>query len=308
LYDGQPQENDVQPSLDSPAPRWGQERRLAFIDLRLQYDGRINRKALQEFFGISTPQASADLELYKKLVGDNLLYDGSSRAYVAGPRFVPLSGRSAAASYLDELYRLTRGVTAPDETFVGFVPPVGVVATPARAIDAGEVAILVRAIRDKTALAVTYQSMNSPKPANRVITPHAMGFDGLRWHVRCWCHTRHTFRDFAIGRVKVLGAVEDAEPIDPSADEGWNTLVNIILVPHPKLTVSQRSAVVQDFGMTNGRLALACRKAMLFYTLRHLNLHTREVLEHSATQHVIVENREEVEGWMKEDRTLLPSS
>lgn len=30
--------------------RWGQARRIAFIDLRLQYDGRLNRKDLIDFF------------------------------------------------------------------------------------------------------------------------------------------------------------------------------------------------------------------------------------------------------------------
>lgn len=35
-----------------------------------------------------------------------------------------------------------------------------------------------------------YQSMNRdrPDPAWRRISPHAFGFDGLRWHVRAWCH------------------------------------------------------------------------------------------------------------------------
>lgn len=289
-------------------PRWGQERRLAFIDLRLQYDGKVNRKDLQGFFGISIPQASADLDLYKRKAGGNLAYDGSTRAYVAGPDFSPISGRSAAASYLDELYRLASGLVSPDETFVGSVPPTGVVATPVRDIRAGEIAIFVRAIRDKKALAVVYQSMSSDDPVERVITPHALGFDGLRWHVRAWCHQRKAFRDFAIGRTEVVGEVRDVAVIDPADDLGWTTMVDIILVPHPKLSDSQRDAVMRDYGMKEGRYLLSCRKAMVFYTLRHLNLESPVVQEKAATQHVVVANRQDVDRWIAEDRALTPAA
>jgi hypothetical protein len=285
-------------------PRWGQERRLAFIDTRLQYDGKINRRDLQEFFDISTPQASSDLETYKTRVGANLHYDGRERAYLAAPTFSPLSGRSSATNYLDDLYRLASQVIEPSESFVGFVPPTGVVATPARAIAATEVATLVRAIRDHTAHEIIYQSMNVPEPVNRIISPHAIGFDGLRWHVRAWCHQRHAFRDFAIGRMEVLREVTDLEIIDPAADHGWTTHVGIVLVPHPALSPSQRTAIIRDYGMADDKLVLPCRKAMLFYTLRHLNLQSKKISDDPATQHVIVENRNEVERWIEEDRAL----
>jgi len=38
---------------------------LAFTEIRSQYEGRINRSDLVKFFGISTPQASADLSFYQ---------------------------------------------------------------------------------------------------------------------------------------------------------------------------------------------------------------------------------------------------
>jgi hypothetical protein len=287
-------------------PRWGQERRLAFIDLRLQYDGKINRKDIQGFFDISIPQASADLDLYKKQAGDNLTYDGSSRAYVAGPAFVPITGRSAATTYLDELYRLATGITALDETFVGYVPPTGVVATPVRDIRAAEVAALVRAIRDKKTLAIVYQSMSSDGPVERVISPHAMGFDGLRWHVRAWCHERKTFRDFAIGRLRICGVTPNLENVDPETDAGWATWVNIVLKPHPELSPSQCEAVMHDYAMEEGRHVLRCRKAMVFYTLRHLNLDAGTILDDPARQHVVLENWPEIVRWMEEDRELSP--
>jgi hypothetical protein len=286
----------------APKPRWGQIRRLAFIDLRLQYEGRINRRDLMSYFDISMPQASADLGAYQSQAPENMKYDSRERVYVAQPGFRPVFGRTAATRYLDEVHRLARGVVDEGESFVGFVPPTGVVATPARAIEAAEVAALVQAIRDRLALRVRYQSMDQPAPLSLVLSPHALGFDGLRWHVRAWCHERRVFRDFAIGRLELDGVATDAIAVDPESDVGWTTLVPMVLAPHPKLSPDQRTTVMRDYGMTDGRLVLQCRKAMLFYTLRHLNLEALQVTDHPSQQHVIVQNRDEVARWVNEDR------
>lgn len=294
----------MEASTQTGKPRWGQARRLAFIDMRLQYEGRINRSDLIAFFEISTPQASADLGLYQSQAPGNMAYDPRSRVYVASSGFQPVNGRTSATSYLDEIQRLARRVVEPDESFVGFAPPAGVVATPARAIEATQVATIVRAIRDSIALQVRYQSMDCPSVQSLVLTPHALGFDGLRWHVRAWCHSREVFRDFAIGRLEIDGVAADAKAVDPRADVGWATQVIIVLVPHPKLSSAQREVVTRDYGMRGGQLKLECRKAMLFYTLRHLNLEGLIELPNPAVQHVVVKNVDEVRRWMSEDRQV----
>ncbi|GGA40806.1 helix-turn-helix transcriptional regulator [Dyella nitratireducens] len=287
--------------------RWGQSRRLTFIDVRLQYDGRINRSDLIDFFAISVPQATADLKRYQELAPGNIAYDPRIRVYVALDTFEPVFAHRTAALYLGDLARLARKMISRSESFVGFIPPTGVVATPARAITPSEVATLVQAIREKVTLKVVYQSMDSPEPSTLTISPHAVGFDGLRWHTRAWCHTRNIFRDFAIGRLKVLEAVPDTDAPAPESDEGWFTHVSVILIPHPDLSPSQRETVMRDYEMENGRAVLDCQKAMLFYTLRHLNLESGE-LKDAARQHVVVENRHDVDRWVREDRAGIPIS
>jgi predicted DNA-binding transcriptional regulator YafY len=49
---------------------------------------------------------------------------------------------------------------------------------------------------------IFYQSMNRtrPEPIWRRITPHAFGHDGLRWHVRAYCHIDSKFKDFILSR------------------------------------------------------------------------------------------------------------
>ncbi len=293
---------DAPSSSPTTSPRWGQVRRLAFIDLRLQYDGKINRTDLTTFFDVSSPQASADLRLYEDMAKGNMSYDASAKAYVAQPGFTPQFGQASATSYLDELYRLACGVIKRDESFVGFVPPTGIVATPARKISSPEVATWVQAIRDRRAVAVEYQSMEQDTPAALILSAHAVGFDGLRWHIRAWCHKRLAFRDFAIGRLVVVDEDVAAPQIDPSDDLSWETKVNLHLVPHPGLTPSQREVVMKDYNMDDGKLVLPCRQAMLFYTLRHLNLLSLEQEKDPARQHVVVDNPDQVREWLKQDR------
>lgn len=286
----------------APKPRWGQARRLAFIDVRLQYDGRINRGDLITYFDISMPQASADLGLYQSIAHENMAYDASARVYVAQPGFKAQYKRSSASRYLDDIYRVASGIVEPDESFVGFLPPTGIVATPARAFAAAEVATLVQAIRDGVALNARYQSMELPNPQSLVLSPHALGFDGLRWHARAWCHERKLFRDFAVGRLQVDGRAVGAQKINPESDIGWNTHVPIVLVPHSKLSPDQRETVMKDYDMKSGELVLECRKAMLFYTLRHLNIEDLKEFESPTRQHVVVKNAADVARWIEEDR------
>lgn len=285
--------------------RWGQARRIAFIDLRLQYDGRLNRRDLIDFFGISVPQASSDLAEYVKIAPGNMEYDPSARVYKAQPGFLPVSGRATSSQYLFELYGLERGLLTRDESFIGYVPLTGIVGTPARPIAATEIATWVRAIRDGGRVEGRYQSMDEDAPLSLTISPHALGYDGLRWHVRAYCHTRLMFRDFALGRFEIHTIHADSPAIDPSNDIGWFTKVGVQLVPHPALTPNQRAAVARDYAMQDDALILPCRKAMLFYTLRHLNLESLEVHPDAARQHVIVGNPDEVAQWMREDRQGL---
>lgn len=57
------------------------EQRLRFIDLMLAAYGTLNRATLMDFFGISTAQASLDIQAYTARAPGNLVYDLSARAY-----------------------------------------------------------------------------------------------------------------------------------------------------------------------------------------------------------------------------------
>lgn len=255
---------------EASSVKWSQERRLQFIDFRLQWERRINRKDVTDFFNISVPQASADLALYQQLSPGNLRYDTSSRTYVATPEFNPRSETSGPRQYLSQLLALQRNILTSEQVFLSFTPPVASVPLPSRTIDAQILSLMLRTIAERGRLRIRYQSIARNEPEARYISPHAFGYDGIRWHVRAHCELRQGFRDFVFGRIFSAGQPSVSD-ILPDSDMEWNTHVDLVLRPDESLTPAQRHGVEVDYGMKNGKVTITCRQAMLFYTLRTLN-------------------------------------
>ena len=257
-------------AVDISPVKWSQERRLQFIDFRLQWDGRINRRDVMDFFKISVPQASADIARYAELAPGNLEYDTSSRTYVATPAFTPRFESSGARQYLSHLLALERQILAADQAFLAFRPPMASVPLPTRTIDSKTLALMLQAIAERAKLQIRYQSIARDEPQERFISPHAFGYDGVRWHLRAFCHLREGFRDFVFGRISAPGTPMTSD-VNSADDREWHTNVDLVLKPDDSLTLRQRQGVEIDYGMKNGRVTVSCRQAMLFYTLRTLN-------------------------------------
>lgn len=267
--------------------RWGQERRLEFIEFRLQWEGRVNRSDLVNYFSISVPQASLDFARYRELAPANAVYDVVQRAYLASPSFTPTLIRDSADDYLTRLWATTAGTMNSNSSFLGWMPSVGIVRDPARSVDAAILRVLLLALREKRVVRFDYQSMTTAAPSSRTISPHALGFDGFRWHVRAFCHTRNEYRDFVLGRIR-SAVLEGSIEIDPKDDADWHNFIEAIVVPHPQLSNAQRQAVESDYCMEHGRLVLRVREALLFYHLEHLGL--LEDTENSK-KHIALANR-----------------
>jgi predicted DNA-binding transcriptional regulator YafY len=156
-------------------------------------------------------------------------------------------------------------------SFIGWKPPHDVVKTPARGIRPEILMQSLWAIRDGDEFEITYQSMRRPSPTNRWISPHAIAFDGSRWHLRAWCHENQDFRDFVLARIQQVGDVRKSE-ITSESDKRWNSFATIVIRPRSGLSAAQRAAVEMDFGMEGGLLHLSVREALVFYFVRHLQL------------------------------------
>jgi hypothetical protein len=278
--------------VERPA-KWGQAQRLEFIEFRLYWEGRLNRRDLIDFFGISTPQASLDLARYMELAPENIAYNKTLKAYLPARRFRPVVSSPEAGAYLDILLAPDR----PLPNFVGWVPPLGFLKVPNRQVKSPVLRPVLQAIREGAKLRIDYQSMSRPAATERAISPHALAFDGLRWHARAYCYEHKTFRDFVLARILKIHGSEPSE-IDPQADQTWHRMVDVVLAPHPDLSAAQRKAVALDYGMKEERLVLKTRRALAFYVLRQLGL--EEDAGDPRSHHIVLLNRDEIRAATKE--------
>lgn len=275
-----------------PTGPWGQERRLEFIDFRLQWDGKLNRSDLMGHFGISVPQASADIASYLELAPKNLEYDRSERVYVAASEFSPAFPSSGSEHYLRDLLAKAYGALSAETSYLGWLPPVAIAGAPARTVSERILVTFIRAIRTGQSLRVLYQSMSRPEPSWREISPHGVGHDGFRWHARAFCHARKAFRDFVFARVL---EVQSGGPtsVRPEDDEAWTNTLPLVLVPNPGLSASKRKVVELDYAMVGGEAVLETREAMLYYALQRLGLSRNGDLR-SEAQQIALKNVAEV--------------
>jgi hypothetical protein len=266
--------------------RWSVEQRLAFIDRRLYWDAKINRSDLTDYFSISVPQASADLSHYDSLQRGNMLYDNRAKAYVATAEFKPRTEPSAR-EYLAQLQLIADGVLAESESWLGWAPPFGVLPKVRRRLAAGVLKSILDAIRSGLALHILYQSMSKPQPTQRWVVPHALSFDGHRWHMRAWCHRRSQFLDFVLARMLEVTGTR-SEEISPEDDRAWHETTTLVLGPNPKLPVAQQRAIELDYGMTGGKIGVVVRRSLVYYLSRQLLLDVANHLAPKRAQIVLL--------------------
>ena len=274
---------------------WSVERRYEFIEFRLFWQGRINRGDLMEAFGVSTQQASLDLNAYIEQAKRNLAYDKRLRTYLRGKHFKPKYLKPDAEEYFAQLRAVDQGLVSAEQSWISFFPSFGATPTPARGVSPETLRDVLAAIREPSALQVTYQSMSRPEPSARWIEPHALAFDGFRWHARAFCQNDQVFKDFLLSRIVEVGE-QGPVTAEPNADEAWHTEIVLEIGPHPDLSDNQRRAIEMDYGMEEGRAQIAVRRALLFYALKRLGLDTDPAARRPQDQQIVLLNRDEVIG------------
>ncbi|TKK29059.1 WYL domain-containing protein [Pseudomonas sp. CFBP13528] len=271
---------------------------MEFIDYRLRWDGQINRSSLTDFFGISVPQASLDITEYGKLAENNLEYDTRARVYRATDTFKAVFRSTSVERYLDDLLRVAVQPEIPYGNFLGWQSPVAAVPKLGRRLNADVVGEILRAIREKGYVEVFYQSLTDPKGGERRLSPHALVHDGNRWHVRAYCHKRQAFRDFSLTRIKHCKyGGQDQDRSDE--DHAWNTIVDVVLVPHPGLSPAQRQLIEADFLMEQGEMHVKCRRALLLYLLFQLNLNDDQAGQKPEVIQLALKSRDEIRALLQ---------
>jgi hypothetical protein len=278
--------------------KWGQERRLEFIEFRILWDGKINRRELVDFFGISIQQASLDLARYIALAPENLEYDKRRKIYRAGKKLNLVFTKRDSDDFLSQLGGCF-SAGEPSSSFVGWRPPLDVVHYPTRSIRPEILMRVIWAIRDNQDIEISYQSMRNPLATRRWIWPHAIAFDGSRWHVRAWCHLNNYFKDFVFARIQQIHGTRISE-VSAEKDVHWGAFATVILRAHAGLTEGQRIAIETEYGMRDGKLQVRMREALVPYFVRQMNLDQGRQTSEGLLEWV---NRNELEPLVKEARS-----
>jgi predicted DNA-binding transcriptional regulator YafY len=272
-------------TADPPPPRWSVEQRIAFAARRLYWDGAINREDLIRRFGVSANQATADIARLREAHPGAIAYDTVGRTYRADDTFAP--AEADPARLLRELRLIAEGQIEPAAATLARLPEVVLADLPERAVDPIVLCALLRAIRDGQAVAGRYISFQRPGSSRRILSPHALVFDGFRWHVRAHDAGDDRFKDFVIARLSDLAPAGDRRATE-AADAAWNQFVVLDIVPHPGLDRHQQSVIARDYGMNRRRLSIEVREAVLFYVRRRFGLTEGHEDRPAAEQHIIL--------------------
>jgi hypothetical protein len=272
--------------------RWGVEQRLEFIEFRLFWEGHVNRSDLMDQFGVSVNQASTDLNRYIGFAPENMVYDKSARTYVRGSEFQPQFLEPDASRYLTQLRSVADGILDREDSWIADLPTFASAPTPVRGVNPVTLRSVVGAIRRSEEIELKYQSLSSPEPRWRWIAPHAIAFDGFRWHSRAFCLTDECFKDFLLSRVLEIRAMRESQ-VTATDDEDWNSEVTLEIVPHPALSETQAKVIALDYGMRGGKAKIKVRRALLYYALRRLGLDTDPAARRPQDQQIVLLNSSE---------------
>jgi predicted DNA-binding transcriptional regulator YafY len=244
-------------------PAQAQRERLAYIEFKIYFFGRISRQDLIKRFGVAPAGATRDFAAYKELAPNNIELDNVSKAYVIRDGFIPVFQHvpervmAALSSGYGDGTNPSVGALIPCE-----MPPslnrlsIQILAPVSRAISLGKI------------LKIRYFSGSSGS-TEREIAPFAFATDGLRWHVRAYDRKRRRFLDFVLSRMEDAAIVDGDTPLPhelSTQDHQWNRIVEIDLVPHPDR--SSEEVVKRDYGMIDGALHMKVRAAMAGYILQ----------------------------------------
>lgn len=273
--------------------RWGVRRRLEFIDFRLFWDGRFNRRDMVEAFGISPQQASVDIAQYEQIAPKNLTYDSAEKAYRRTEEFAPAFIGETVERYLLQLVAVENQWMRREDTWFDDFPPLEVLTLGSRPTDPTVLFRVLDAVRNRLEIDIKYASLTGSVQPSRTIAPHALAHAAGRWYVRSWSRDHNDFRDYSLKRIE---EVAESRPcaVDPALDFEWMHTMNLVILPNPGLPQERQAAVAAELGMTDGRLVWPCRLSLSFYLMSEHNLDIEPGVLQPEKQQIVLENRDEV--------------
>jgi predicted DNA-binding transcriptional regulator YafY len=260
---------------------WAARERLRMIEQTVWWRGWIKRKDLVDFFGISSAQASSDLQTYQELNPRALVYQMSQKRYEGTKKMKCVFGSPQLEEGI-QMFLNAENVTqvisiAMNSSLVKSDSDAGTWAhvqtsLPARTTLSKIQRVCVMAVSQKMKIRVKYWSVHSGTAHWRWLAPHAFGHDGYRWHVRAWCFERNRYQDFVLGRIESSDwpvELDEALPVD----HAWENMVSVKIRANKALDDVAQRAIEMDYGLDKGEvMTLQIREAMQNYLMAHLRL------------------------------------
>jgi len=238
------------------------KQRFHFIEVMITWQGRVNASHLIKHFAISRKQASATFTKYVSNHPQSIVYDDTIKGFVADSHFSLIYSDGEFSQY----HTLVNHTAQP--IFTSIVD----VSIPTRNPQPHLAQPILRAIDNKLAIDIGYTSLTSPEYKDRIIEPHSLIFDGLRWHVRAFCRKNMAFRDFVLSRFNGEVIHEGKATSKIEDDLLWHQHIDVHIIPDPRLSSSQQQVISDDYQMTNDTLLIPTRKALVNYLLKRLHL------------------------------------
>lgn len=242
-----------------------QRERLAFIEFRLWFLGKVTRKDVMDRFDIASAAGTRDLVLYRELAPRNASYEG--KMYHYRDSFQPLLQHKA-----DRVLSALCSGFGDGERSIGEALLQHDVPARLNQPKLADLATVTRAIQGQYPLSLIYHSMKTG-PSPREIVPLALVDSGLRWHVRAYDRSKLEFRDLVLTRMDDIAIIRQGsqnqitqEHERLAADEQWQRMVDIELRPHPSHLYPE--SIMRDYGMNQGKLEVRLRAAVAGYVLR----------------------------------------
>jgi predicted DNA-binding transcriptional regulator YafY len=253
------------------------------------WQGRVDATHLINYFKLSRQSAGTTFSKYNALHPSNIHYDESLKAFVASSEFKHYYATNAFTEY----QQITKSVS--ELTVITLVA----IKQPIRSPPQHLAQPILRAIENKLAIDIGYCSLNILEYKVRMIEPHSLIFDGLRWHVRAYCLKHRNFRDFVLTRFngEVVDEVKALQ--DPLSDHLWHTKLTLIMQPDPGSSQEQQQTIREDYQMFQGYLQLTIRAALVHYLIRRLHQdqyqrgpYTQQLVLNSESEQIILQYRD----------------
>ena len=270
--------------------------RYWMLELLAYWEGKVNTKPLIKAFDISRQSASAIINKYLASNENTLVYDVTQKAYLITEAFNPKFINKTVDEYFDwqQVGKIPSFQSREPSTSQIRIQPLP------RYVDPSVMRPLLKAMKCKTAVDCEYLSVTNNEPLGRLVYPHSFVKAANRWHVRGFCALRDNYLDFVLSRFRSVEYDGDEASYTEKEDVKWNTFVDLIVAPDPRLSDIQKQALEKDCNMKDGRLIVKARGALVKYTLDDLQIKTKMLEADPQAQQLVCVNYSDIKQWLYE--------